>query len=104
MTRYEALARLAERELELVAAGALDRLPALRAERRALIATLPQTPPAAAQPALERAAAIQSCVTAALEKRLQEAGEELSRVRRGRTAMHGYAPRIDRAPLVDHAG
>jgi hypothetical protein len=104
MTPYDALAALAERELALVGAGAIDELPALHAERRTLLASLPAKPPAEAKPALERAWALQQRVTEALEERIRQAGEELRRVSRGRTAMHGYAPQTDRLKLVDRAG
>jgi hypothetical protein len=104
MTGYEALAELAERELELVSAGDIDQLPQLHAERRALVASLPATPPLAARPALERAAALQARVGTALAARIAETGEGLRRLSRGRSAMHGYAPRIERSKLVDRAG
>lgn len=104
MTPYDALAALAERELALVGAGAIDELPKIHAERRALLAALPSKPPADAKPALERAWVLQQRVTAALEERIRQAGEELRRVSRGRTAMHGYAPQTDRLRLVDRAG
>ena len=104
MSPYEALAALAERELDLVATGALDDLPALHAERSALVAALPAVPPAAARPALERAWELQRMVSAVIEQRLREAGGELGRVARGRTAMHGYAGNAEPPKLVDRAG
>jgi hypothetical protein len=104
MTGYDALVRLAERELELAAAGALDDLPALRAERNAIVAALPAVPPAAARPALERAWELQRMVSEVLAERLREAGGELARLGRGRTAMHGYAGNAEPPKLVDRAG
>jgi hypothetical protein len=104
MTGYDALADFAQRELDLVSAGAMERLPELRAQRSALVATLPGTPPADARPALERAAALQSRVTAALEERLQATGAELRRLTQGRTAVRGYAPPVEPLKLVDRAG
>lgn len=104
MTRYDALAELAERELALVSAGAVDELPELHARRDALVASLPPNPPAAAHPSLERAAAIQSRVTIALAERLRESGAELRKLAHGRTAMAGYAPADERLKLVDRAG
>jgi len=101
---YDALVELAERELELAAAGALDDLPALRAERSALVAALPDVPPPAARPALERAWELQRMVSTLLSERLRAAGDELSRVGRGRTAMAGYAPPAEPSRLVDRAG
>ena len=104
MTGYDALAELAQRELELVNAGAIERLPELHARRDSLVAALPGTPPAGAGPALERAAALQTRVTEVLDARLREAGGELRRVNVGRTAMAGYAPQDERVKLVDRAG
>jgi hypothetical protein len=104
MTEYDALADIAQRELELVSAGAVERLPELRAERNALVAGLPETPPSTARPALERAAALQSRITEALEERLKETGAELRRLTHGRTAVRGYAPPVDALKLVDRAG
>jgi len=101
---YDALAELAERELELVAAQAVDELPALHARRAALVAALPATPPPDARPALERAAQLQQLVTAVLEDHVREAGGELRRIARGRTAMHGYAAHSEPPKLVDRAG
>ncbi len=104
MSGYEALAGLAQRELELIDAGAVDELPTLHEQRRAIIATLPDSPPPAARPALERAEALQSKVTLALADRLRESGAELRKLSQGRTAMAGYAPRDERLKLVDRAG
>jgi hypothetical protein len=104
MSGYDALAEIAERELELIARGAVDRLPELHAQRDAVLASLPDTPPQAAKPALERAAKLQSLVEATLEERLQETGTELRRLTQGRTAMRGYAPPVEQLKLVDRAG
>jgi hypothetical protein len=104
MTRYDALAAIAQRELDLITGGDVDRLPALHAERDALIAGLPDVPPPAARPALERTAKLQSAVEALLEERLQETSGELRRLTKGRTAMRGYAPSVEPLKLVDRAG
>lgn len=104
MTGYRALAVLAERELQLVAAGSFDELPALRAERAALVEALPDTPPATAGPALERAATVQALIDEVLAESMREAGAALQKLSRGRTAMHGYAPAAEQPKLVDHAG
>jgi hypothetical protein len=104
MSGYDALAELATRELELVSAGEMEGLPGLRAERTALIAELPATPPAAARPALERAAAAQARISALLEERMRERGNELSKLNHGRTAVRGYAGPDERMKLVDRAG
>jgi HEAT repeat protein len=104
MSPYDALAALAERELELVSAGAIEELPALHDRRSAIVAALPGTPPAAARPALERTATIQALVSEVLEERIRATGAELRHLGQGRTAMSGYAPQIERTKLVDRAG
>jgi hypothetical protein len=104
MTPYEALAEIAQRELDLVTAGTMEPLPALRSKRDALLASLPPVPPADARPALERTVELQASVTAALQKRRDEIGAELRRLTQGRTAMRGYAPPVKPLKLVDRAG
>ena len=104
MSPYDALADLAEQELEFVSAGEMERLPALRRERDNLLAGLPPVPPAAAQPALERTLELQHSVTAALERRRDEIAAELRKLSHGRTAVRGYAPAIEPRKLVDRAG
>jgi hypothetical protein len=94
---YESLARMIERELELICTPDHDALAALRAERDALIASLPGTPPACARPALQRAALMNKRLEIEI-LRLREAlvleAANLQRV--GRTA-RGYSPH--REPL-----
>jgi hypothetical protein len=104
MSPYDALADIAQRELELVSAGAVDRLSELHAQRHAIVATLPTTPPATARPALERAADLHARVTALLQDRMRDTGAELRRLSQGRTAMRGYAPPVEPLKLVDQAG
>jgi hypothetical protein len=104
MSPYDALADIAQRELDLVNAGDVERLPELHAARDAVVAALPDTPPPAARPALERAAQLQSRTSAILGERLQETGSELRRLSQGRTAMHGYAPPVEPLKLVDRTG
>lgn len=89
---YEALARMIERELELICSRDYDAMDALKAERDALIASLPQTPPAAARPALQRAALMNKRLEIEI-LRLRDAllldAANVERV--GRTA-RGYSP------------
>jgi hypothetical protein len=101
---YERLVALAERELALVRAGTLEPLPALWEERRRVVAELPPIPRADAREPLERAAELQGRTTALLEEHLDATGAELRRLVTGRTAMNGYAPLLNRVPLVDRAG
>ena len=101
---YRGLVTLAERELELVRAGALDSLPALWQERRALVAELPAIPPSSALGWLEHAAALQGRTTALLEEHLEATGAEMRRIVEGRTAISSYAHEMPRTKLVDRAG
>jgi hypothetical protein len=89
---YEALARMIERELELICTRDYDALEKLKSEREALIASLPPTPPASARPALQRAALMNKRLEIEI-LRLREAllldAANVERV--GRTA-RGYSP------------
>lgn len=89
---YEALARMIERELELLGNRDYDGLETLKSERDALIATLPQHPPAAARPALQRAALMNKRLEIEI-LRIREALvlEAVNVERVGRTA-RGYSP------------
>jgi hypothetical protein len=101
---YDHLVELAERELALVRAGTLEVLPELWEERRRVVAELTPVPPAAARESLERAAELQGRTTALLEEHLEATGAEMRRLVAGRAAMNGYAPLLNRVPLVDRAG
>jgi hypothetical protein len=89
---YEALARMIERELELICTRDYVALEALKSERNALIGSLPATPPASARPALQRAALMNKRLEIEI-LRLREAllldAANVERV--GRTA-RGYSP------------
>jgi hypothetical protein len=104
MSPYDALAEIAERELDLITAGAVEKLSALHAERDAIVATLPARPPATARPALERAARLHDRAIGELQARLHVTGAELRKLSHGRTAMRGYAPAVEPLKLVDQAG
>ena len=101
---YGRLVELAERELELVRAGALDELPALWAERREVVRELPYVPPLEARDCLARAAELQGRTTALLEERVAATGAEMRRLVVGREAIQGYSSPLQRTPLVDRAG
>ena len=101
---YGRLVELAERELSLVHAGDLTKLPPLWEDRRRVVSDLPAIPPSDAREPLERAAELQGRTTALLEEHLEVTGAEMRRLVRGRAAMHSYAPTTPRTPLVDRAG
>jgi hypothetical protein len=89
---YEALARMIERELELVGSGDYDALAALGSERDALISALPEVPPASARPALQRAALMNKRVEIEILRVREALLLEFANVERvGRTA-RGYSP------------
>lgn len=103
MTAYEMLAQLAEDELDLVTAGAMEQLPDVHTRRAAIVASLPPRPPAEARAALERAAAAQARVTTVLETRKRALAAELGRLGHGRVAVRGYTPPIAPRRRVDHS-
>jgi hypothetical protein len=102
IARYERLAELAERELAAVLDGATEQLEPIRHERDAIVAALPAAPPPEARAALEEALGRQAHVTAALSETLQDAGQRLGRLRRGRAQVRGYAGPA--AGVVDASG
>jgi hypothetical protein len=87
---YAALVALAERERDLVAEGAFDRLEPLAAERAALIATFPPQAPPSARPALERAASLQMATSAALSAAVAETRQRLGAMDRTHHAVRAY--------------
>ncbi len=104
---YEALAALAERELALVSAPelpTLEDLDALLLERDALVASLPATPPPAAEPALARALALQQQTTDELARRAAEVRRTIGEVGLGRRTAQGYGTAGGRSSGLDWAG
>ena len=90
MTGLAAMAALADRELDLITAGAWEDLAALAAERTALAASRPAPTPAD-RLVLEHLVGRQQLVTAALARAGTETSAELGRLGRGRGAVRGYA-------------
>ncbi|MBS1677412.1 MAG: hypothetical protein JST08_08505 [Actinobacteria bacterium] len=88
---YERLAELAEAELAACEGERPEDLADLYAEAAAIRPPLPGRPPAAAEPALRRAAAAQERIGQLLGARLAERGNDLERVHRAREAAHAYA-------------
>jgi hypothetical protein len=89
---YEQLARMIERELELIGTRDYDALAALKTERDALIASLPDVPPACARPALQRAALMNKRAEIEILRVREALVMESANVERvGRTA-RGYSP------------
>ena len=92
MSPYAQLAAMAETERDLALAGRYDELAAVQARRASLFASLPDRPPAEAEPHLRRAAAAQAPATAALGAAVAVARREAVRVERGRGAVAAYRP------------
>ncbi len=88
---YERLAELAEAELAACEAGRPEELTDLYAQAAEIVAGLPSRPPAAAEPALRRAAVAQQRTAELLAARLAERSGDLERLRRGREAARSYA-------------
>ena len=88
---YAALVALAEREHATVSDGRFEELEALAAERTALVARLPERPPVAARPALERAAGLQLATSAALRAALEDTRRRMGATDHGHRAVRAYA-------------
>jgi hypothetical protein len=104
IARYERLVELGERELELAQTGGYDALAELNAERAEIVTSLPATPPAAARPALERAAALQKQAEALLGGALAIRRSAMARLERGRAVLTAYAPAAAPAHRLDSRG
>jgi hypothetical protein len=89
---YEQLVELIGRELELAGQARFDELSQVSAARAALIAQLPDVPPAAAGPALARAEVMHKRLTVELLRGREALLLELARVEHGLRAARGYAP------------
>lgn len=88
---YARLAELALLESRLVGDNRLEELAPLQAERDAIVAALPETPPADARPYLVEAQAALRATQALLEAELSATRDELASVTAGRRAATGYA-------------
>jgi HEAT repeat protein len=95
---YTQLVALAEREHGLTLRGDFETLERLAAQRDALIAALPETPPASARPALIEAARIQALTTAALNDARTRLAAEMAITERGRQTAAGYSRAVGSAP------
>ena len=88
---YAELAELAEAALARADAADFDGLTAALARSEEIVAALPERPPAAARPALERADAAHRRLGPALRASLATTRAELDLVGRGRDAARSYA-------------
>jgi hypothetical protein len=97
MDPWGELVALAEREHELAQAGRWDEVAELSAERLRRSHALGQAPESA-RPALERLDRLQAQIRVSLATAHAFASRELGEVRRGRTAVRGYAASLAPAP------
>jgi hypothetical protein len=97
---YETLARSIERELELLGEGSFDELAALHAERAALLESLPDVPPAAARPALQRAALMSKRAEMEILRRREAVIAESANAERVERTARGYAPPAETRPRL----
>jgi hypothetical protein len=89
---YEALARMVERELELIGEGRFDELESVKDERAALIESLPATPPACARPALQRAVLMHKRLDIEITRRREALVLEFANTERVTRTARGYSP------------
>jgi hypothetical protein len=97
---YEALARSLERELELIGEGRFDEAKTLQAERAAVIAGLPEVPPTAAGPALQRAALLSKRLEIEILRYREALVLDLAQVELVSRTARGYAPPREERPHV----
>jgi hypothetical protein len=103
VTGWQLAIELAGRELALVRAGEWEHVAEVSAERAAQAASLATPGP---RSALERLAALEAELIAALKAARASTVRELGSLRRGRGAMQGYAGASEIGPrigYVDHA-
>lgn len=87
---YTQLVELAQRQLAAIRDGRPEDLDGLAAERAALIAALPPTPPASAADALRRALATEAQLADAMGAAHRDLAHRLAHLRRGRNAVRAY--------------
>jgi hypothetical protein len=88
---YAQLLAMAERERDLIHAGAWDELVELGEHRAAVAAQLPARPPVQARELLERTHMLIAANVEAMIEARRRTGEELGSLRRARTAWRSYA-------------
>jgi len=97
---YEVLTRTIERELELIGQGRFQEAREVQSGRAALMASLPDVPPAGARPALQRA----SLLCKRLEIEILRCREalllDLAQVEIVQRTARGYTPPLQARPNV----
>jgi hypothetical protein len=93
---YETLVAMIEHELELAGEGRFSELGRATDEREAAMAKLPDSPPAAALPALRHAQLINKRLEIELRRAREALLREASAIERARRAAQGYRPARNR--------
>jgi hypothetical protein len=100
---YQAIYEHAELELELAGRGEIDQLAALGERWQELTRDLPQRPPAAAAPLLERARLIHERTRIELIRLREILLSDLSTNTRAKRTAQGYAGQLPRRPRLDRS-
>jgi len=103
LARYEAIKQHADLELELAGRGEVERLLELSGSWDALIAGLPEQPPAAAAALLETATLIHERTRIDLIRLREAVLAELGETRRAVRAARGYAGTLSERPRVNRS-
>ena len=88
--QYQRLLTLAKLEHELALQGDLEAMERLDAERRAIVASLPEKPPAASKPALVEMSRIQAETTRVLTEAKRKLAAEMGEVQRTSATAESY--------------
>lgn len=99
LTPYARLVELARTEAELVARNAYEELAPIAQEREAIVAALPDRPPAAAGPMLAEAQAVVGATQATMATDIAATDRALGAIDSGRRVAAGYGGPIDRSSL-----
>ena len=100
---YAAIEAFAEHELELAGRGDVEALESHASAWEALTSSLPDTPPPAARPFLERATHMHERAHIELLRIREALVSELADIGHVSRAAHGYAPVASRRPRVDRS-
>ena len=95
---YKQLVAIAEREYDMVLQDDVEALERLAVERDAIVASLPDSPPASARPMLIEAARIQALTTAALHAARTRVAAEMAGLQRTSQTAAGYGRATGTAP------
>lgn len=90
ISAYRQLLRIAQDQLDLAVAGHWDELPAAMERWQRCTAVLPDAPPPAAWPLLDRLGLLQRELEARMRAARADIGRELTTLQRDRASVRGY--------------